>query len=120
LLSKPAVEWPGHDRSVSVHQAVDSPSQLGNQVSLARVHLADAVAELGTLLSQLGEFREAESLLRRAVAIYESRPGPDVFRLAAALSALSVACAARGRFGEAERLSRHALQIIDPKAQEQS
>jgi tetratricopeptide (TPR) repeat protein len=104
---------------VSVHEAVDSPSQLGTQVPLARLRLADAVAELGTLLSQLGEYREAESLLRQAVDIYASRPEPDVARLAAALSALSVACAARGRFGEAERLCRHALLVIHPKAEEQ-
>ena len=94
------------------------PRQLGDQVPLARLHLADAAAELGALLGQLGEYREAESLLRHAIDVYESGCEPDHARLAAALSALSTTCAARGRLAEAERLCRHALHIIHREALE--
>ena len=90
----------------------DRPRQLGDQVPLARLHLADVAAELGALLGRLGEYREAESLLRHAIDIYESGCVPDRARLAAALSALSAICAARGRLVEAERLCRRALHII--------
>jgi tetratricopeptide (TPR) repeat protein len=119
LLSKRLRAWRGHPRLVSVHQTDDQASRLGNQVPVARLHLADAATELGTLLSQRGEYRDAESFLRQAVRIYESHPGPDAARLAVALSALGAACAARGRLPEAERLCRRALQIIDTGALEQ-
>lgn len=113
----------GHPRIVSIHQPDDRPSLPGRQVDevqvVARLCLADAAAELGTLLGQRGEYREAESLLRRAVHIYESHPGPDVARVAATLSALGAACAARGRLREAERLCRRAVQILQTEALEQ-
>ena len=103
---------------MSVHQAVEQPRQLGNEIPHARLRLADAAAELGALLGQLGDYTEAEPLLRHAVRIYQSRQGRDHLRLAAALTALSGACAARGRLVEAERLSRRALHVIDMEAQE--
>jgi tetratricopeptide (TPR) repeat protein len=113
LLSKRAFARSGHDRSVSIHETREQPGQLGDEVWLARLRLADAATELGALLSQLGEYREAESLLRHAISTYESRRGPNGAGLAAALNALSATCAARGRLGEAERLCRRVLQIIN-------
>ena len=42
------------------------------QVRHLRVQLADAATDLGTALGRHGEYAEAERLLRRAIAIYES------------------------------------------------
>ena len=124
MLSKRAPARPGHSRLVSVDQSIHQPSRsgahVGAEIGVARLRLADAAAELGTLLGALGEHREAEPLLRQAVDIFESCGGPDQARLAGALSALGTACAARGRLDEAERLCRRALQIIDTRALERS
>jgi tetratricopeptide (TPR) repeat protein len=103
-----------------VHQPGRSGAHVGAEIGVARLRLADAAAELGTLLGALGEHREAEPLLRQAVDIFESCGGPHQARLAGALSALGTACAARGRLDEAERLCRRALQVIDTRALERS
>lgn len=102
----------------AVHQPSRSGAQVGAEIRAARLGLADAAAALGTLLSALGEHREAEPLLRQAVDIFESCGGPDQARLAVALGALGAACAAGGRLDEAERLCRRALQIIDTRTLE--
>lgn len=45
---------------------------LPERVRQARLRLADAATELGAVLVLRGEHAEAETLLRRAIAIYES------------------------------------------------
>jgi Flp pilus assembly protein TadD len=101
---------------MSVHEAI----HLREQITVYRLRLADAAADLGTALGQRGEYAEAEPLLRQALALYESCCGPDHARLAAPLSALGTACAARGRPGEAERLCRRALDLIGTRTSERS
>jgi len=91
---------------------VNQASELRERVRVARLRLAETAAELGTVLGLLGQHAEAEHLLREAVQLYESSPGPHRLRLAASLNALGAACAARGRLAEAERLYRRALQIV--------
>jgi len=93
--------------------SVDQAGKLREQVRVARLRLADSAAELGTVLGLLGEYAEAEKLLRQAVQMYESSCGTDHPRLAAALNSLGGACVARGRLAEGERLCRRALRIID-------
>jgi Flp pilus assembly protein TadD len=100
--------------------SVDEAGQPSEQLRTYRVRLADAAAGLGTALSRRGEYVEAETLLREAVAIYESCCGADDARLAASLTALGAACAARGRPGESERLCRRALDIITTRGLERS
>jgi Flp pilus assembly protein TadD len=53
---------------MSVHEA----TQMREQIRRVRVQLADAVTDLGTNLGRHGDYAEAERLLRRAIAIYES------------------------------------------------
>ncbi|MCI3270035.1 tetratricopeptide repeat protein [Streptomyces cylindrosporus] len=52
---------------------------LREQVRAARLRFADSAADLGVLLRLLGEYAEAERLLRQAVEIYEAdrRTPPD-------------------------------------------
>jgi hypothetical protein len=45
---------------------------LSEQVRQARLRLAAAATELGTVLVLRGRHAEAETLLRRAISIYES------------------------------------------------
>ena len=56
-----------------------SPYSLREQVRGAWLRLADSAADLGTLLRLLGEYAEAERLLRQALEIYEAdrRTSPD-------------------------------------------
>ncbi|MGI5454407.1 tetratricopeptide repeat protein [Streptomyces sp. CA-249302] len=48
------------------------PRSLREQVRGARLRFADSAVDLGTLLRLLGEYTEAERLLRQAVEIYEA------------------------------------------------
>ncbi|MFJ9536852.1 tetratricopeptide repeat protein [Streptomyces sp. NPDC101225] len=52
-----------------------TPHSLREQVRSARLRLADSAADLGTLLRLLGEYAEAERLLRQALEIYEADRG---------------------------------------------
>jgi hypothetical protein len=51
---------------------VSADETLSEQVRQARLRLAAAAAELGTVLVLRGQHAEAETLLRRAISIYES------------------------------------------------
>jgi hypothetical protein len=54
------------------HRCVSADETSPENVRQARLHLADAATELGTVLVLHGRHAEAEALLRRAIAIYES------------------------------------------------
>jgi len=62
-------------------------------------------------LQQMGKYREAEPLIRRALAIYEKSLGPDQPHVASTLSHLTVLLHVTNRRGEAEPLCRRALAI---------
>jgi tetratricopeptide (TPR) repeat protein len=96
----------------------DGANQLREQVRTAWLSLADLSAELGTVLGLLGEHGQAESLLRLAVAVYESNGGLDFPRLAAPLSSLGAARQARGHLDEAAALYRRALEVNNTRALE--
>jgi Tetratricopeptide repeat len=51
---------------------VSADETLSERVRQARLHLADAATEFGTVLVLRGRHAEAEELLRRAIAIYQS------------------------------------------------
>jgi len=80
---------------------------------------AGLATALGTVLDTIGEYAEAEALLRRAVRAYETAYGPDDPRLAPPLRALGDACAARGRLAEAEALYLRVLSLVH-RTQEES
>jgi len=51
---------------------MSADENLYEQVRRARLQLADAATELGTVLILRGDHAEAEALLRRAISIYEA------------------------------------------------
>jgi hypothetical protein len=59
--------------------SVDEARQMREQVRHFRMLLANAATDLGGALGRRGEYAEAERLLRRAIAIYEScSPGDEL------------------------------------------
>jgi tetratricopeptide (TPR) repeat protein len=66
---------------------------------------------LGNSLDQLAEWGEAETLLRRALAIDENKFGPEHPDVARDLNNLAILLQATSRLGEAEPLLRRALTI---------
>jgi tetratricopeptide (TPR) repeat protein len=67
---------------------------------------------LGLYRRARGQFRAAEPLFRRALAIDEQNYGPDHPDVALALNNLALLLEAANRLGEAEPLYRRALQIL--------
>src|SRR4051812_21320044 len=116
LLPKRTRALGDQHRLMSVHEA----TPLRGQITVYRLRLADAAADLGTAPRQRGGYAEAGPPPRPALALYESCCGPGHARIAAPLSALGTACAARGRPGEAERLCRRALDLIGTRTSERS
>lgn len=68
-------------------------------------------ANLGTALSQLGRYVEAEPVLREAVRLFEQARGPDDPGVASALQPLAGTLIFNGKFAEAEQLARRAIAI---------
>ena len=64
-------------------------------------------------LWKLGNFAEAEALMRRALALWEESLGPNHPHVASALSNLASLLRATNRLAEAEPLFRRALAIIE-------
>ena len=67
--------------------------------------------ELGLYWQARGQFREAEPLMRRALAIDERSYGPDHPNVASDLNNLAALLQATNRLGDAEPLMRRALAI---------
>ncbi len=72
---------------------------------------ASLLGWLGSILHELSEWGEAESLQRRALAIDEVRYGPDHPNVATDLNNLAMLLQATNRLTEAEPLMRRALAI---------
>jgi tetratricopeptide (TPR) repeat protein len=64
-------------------------------------------------LHHLGNFAEAEALIRRALTIDEQRLGTDHFNVAVRLNNLAQLLHATNRLAEAEPLMQHALEIVE-------
>ena len=74
---------------------------------------ARAHNNLGMLLARKGRYAEAESLIKRALAIKEKALEPDHPFLARRLNNLAKLYKAQGRYAEAEPLFRRALAIFE-------
>src|SRR6266567_6396622 len=72
---------------------------------------ASSFNALAMIVQARGRYDEAESLLRKAIAIWEQNPGPDRLRLAVGLNNMANLLRARGQYPEAERLGLQALKI---------
>ena len=70
--------------------------------------LANALNALGRLYRELGRYREAEPLHRRALATFERAGAPEIPSVAATLDSLAALYREQGRYGEAESLYRRA------------
>ncbi|HEY7271715.1 MAG TPA: tetratricopeptide repeat protein [Actinoplanes sp.] len=68
-----------HARPRREHRLMSADENLSEQVRQARLHLADAATELGTVLIQRGDHAEAEALLRRAISIYEANGAAEEY-----------------------------------------
>jgi tetratricopeptide (TPR) repeat protein len=94
-------------RAVEILEPVEDD---GPDIPRLRVQVLGALA--GVLRNQ-GRYGEAEPLLRRALALSESRLGPDDLQTAALLNDLGILHKCQGRYDEAEPLYFRALDIID-------
>ncbi|MEP7325495.1 MAG: tetratricopeptide repeat protein, partial [Gemmatimonadota bacterium] len=68
-------------------------------------------ANLGTALSQLGRYVEAEPVLREAVRLFEQARGPDDPGVASALQPLAGTLIFNEKYAEAEQLAGRAVTI---------
>ncbi len=75
--------------------------------------LATSLNNLAVLYRAQGKYAEAESLLKRALAILEKALGPEHPRVATALNNLALVYKAQGRYTEAEPLQKRALAIFE-------
>ena len=73
--------------------------------------LAQTLGNLGELASARHNFAEAETLLRKAMSIYEKALGPDHPLLSETISDLGALYRKQDRFDEADPLLRRALAI---------
>jgi tetratricopeptide (TPR) repeat protein len=80
---------------------------LGNQPEVE----AELSSTLGRVYQELGEFKKAESMLRRALQLRVQLLGQDNLTVAQAMSDLSPALWNRGNVNEAEKLQRRALAL---------
>jgi len=67
---------------------------------------------LGITYLRLGDYQEAETLLREALRILEGSLGPEDLGLAATLNGLGILRQERGDYAEAETFQRRALAIL--------
>jgi tetratricopeptide (TPR) repeat protein len=93
-------------------------AQAGQSSSLAsRMALARAALAVAGVRGQLGDWGEAETLARRAVAVLDAGPDGESTDCAvvgvAALGALGEALRAQGRYGEAEASLRDGLVLAE-------
>ena len=99
--------WPTLDPLAShVAAAAHHADQGGIVAPTARL-----MNDLGVLRSRKAQHMDAEPLMRRALAIYEQRYGPDHSEVAATLNNLSWLLHDTNRPAEAEPLARRALAI---------
>jgi tetratricopeptide (TPR) repeat protein len=74
-----------------------------------------ARGEVAVELHGLGKRDEAETLLRRALAVFERTYGAHHYEIAVTMHDLAAVCEAKGDTAEAERLYRRALAIKDKR-----
>jgi tetratricopeptide (TPR) repeat protein len=74
-------------------------------------NLPVALHNLGQVLVDQGKTKEAEPLLRQAIAIWESQRGPDSRDVAAGLTSLGILLTSKNKLSEAESLLRRATDI---------
>ena len=72
---------------------------------------AELFQTLGTVYGELGRFKEAESLVTKALEQARSLFGPDSLRTAEGLTTLGLLRMEQGQFEEAERLTREGLAM---------
>lgn len=68
-------------------------------------------ANMGTAMSQLGRYAEAEPVLREAVRLFEQARGPTSPAVASALQPLAGTLVFNGKFAEAEQVARRGVAI---------
>jgi tetratricopeptide (TPR) repeat protein/predicted Ser/Thr protein kinase len=92
------------ERALALQEELTGPKSL---------ETAAALADLGSVLSDRGDYPKALDLLQRAESIQSARLGskhPDVART---MSAIATTYQAMGRYADAERLRRQALAIVE-------
>ena len=98
----------------------DARNMLAQQPSSAEAQgltrLADV--ELGFVLLQSGRYGEAETLLRRALPLFEEALGREHPDYAALLNNLGSVLERQGKYAEAERVTRDALLIAEKVGRE--
>jgi tetratricopeptide (TPR) repeat protein len=78
--------------------------------SLEAAHLLN---HAGYYLHDHTRYREAEPLLKRALAIYEQQQGPDHPNMARGLNNLAEFYRSQGKYGQAEELLKQAISIYE-------
>ena len=81
-------------------------------------HLANSLANLGTLYYQQGKYAEAEPLFLRASQIREQSSGSDDSSVANLLANLGIVYYQQGKYTEAEPLLQHAVQILEQQVEQ--
>jgi len=94
------VPSPSEAQNPPATESQADPIQEANQLNAKGVELYDA-----------GRYPEAEPLIKRALAIWESALGPNHINVAACVDNLARVYSAEGQYAEAEKLQKRALAI---------
>jgi CHAT domain-containing protein/Tfp pilus assembly protein PilF len=94
-----------YERAVAIHEK--ATDQVGQQ--------ANALKELGMLLTKSGEFTDAKSAFERALSIREKNFAPDTLNTAMLLSDYGVSLRESGRYDEARDKFLRASAIFEKK-----
>ena len=87
-------------------------AQIAGQARHA-VQVAEVMVEMGDALRHQNKNKEAETVLRSALAIAQKAGGPDSQAVSDAENNLALAVEAQGRYPEAETLLLHSLDIAE-------
>ena len=101
--------WPQCERLLP-HARAALKALPGTPTVLAAARLANNCA---AYLLERGEYRAAEPLQRRSLAILEKALGPDHPDVARSLNDLSVLCYQQGRYAETEPMHARVLAILE-------
>ena len=100
-------------RSISARELLDRGAQkVRRDLAGQPLTQAQMMATMGTVYVQLGEFPEAEPLLREALEIRRREAGDNSLEVADSLHQLGVLCVESGRLEEAEQLLQQEVDLL--------
>lgn len=123
LAAQPVIEAEMHDVMAGLYEQLGAYDQsdlhFDRAVALRRTHLGSDAGELafslsrwGVTLQELGDYEQAEAVMREALAILRRR-GDDPVEIGSAANQLGMFLAYKGDYEESERLLRESIDVFE-------